>query len=85
MGGSLNAYTGREQTCYYAKVGATGGEGWEGGSYCGGPHAGEGGRQLCAQAPAVWGRPEGLLQPVLACYAFSSIGIPLTPPPHTHR
>lgn len=40
MGGSLNAYTGREQTCYYAKVGGgTGG----GAVYCAGPHAEEGG------------------------------------------
>lgn len=27
MGGSLNAYTGREQTCYYAKVWGGGAEG----------------------------------------------------------
>ena len=28
MGGSLNAYTGREQTCYYAKVGRGCQPGW---------------------------------------------------------
>jgi predicted Zn-dependent peptidase len=29
MGGSLNAYTGREQTCYYAKVGGSCRSSWQ--------------------------------------------------------